>query len=173
VDRITIIGCGGSGKSHLARQVADAVGVPATHLDTLYYDEDWNPLATEDFATLQRQLVAADRWVIDGNYASTLPIRLAAADTVVFLDLPPWTCLRGVLGRQLRHGGGQHDKIGVYNRITWNFVRYIASYRRRMRPRVQRLLAEHAGHAEVVALRSRRATAKWLATTTRYATQPR
>jgi len=173
VDRIAIIGCGGSGKSHLARQLAGAVGVQATHLDTLYYDQDWNPLATEDFADLQRRLVAADRWVIDGNYASTLPIRLAAADTVVFLDLPAWTCLRGVFGRQLRHGGGQHEQIGVYNRITWGFVRYIASYRRNMRPRMQRLLAEHAGHAEVVVLRSRRAAAKWLAGTTRYATHMR
>jgi adenylate kinase family enzyme len=63
-------------------------------------------------------MVAAPRWIIDGNYASTLPIRLEAADTVIFLDLPGWACLWGILQRRLRHGGGQHQAIGVYDRIT-------------------------------------------------------
>ena len=164
VDRIAIIGCGGSGKSHLARQVGSSLGSVVTHLDTEYYDKEWNPLPPDDFAALQRQLVAGQRWVIDGNYASTLPIRLAAADTVVFLDLPARTCLRGVLARQARHGRGQHDAIGDYNRVTANFVRYIWSYRRQMRPRVHNLLAAHATQAEVVVLRSRRAAARWLET---------
>jgi hypothetical protein len=62
------------------------------YLDGLYYDRDWTPLDQERFAALQRGLVTASRCVIDGNYASTLPIRLQAADTVVFLDLPAWAC---------------------------------------------------------------------------------
>jgi hypothetical protein len=42
----------------------------------------------EQFAVLLRHPVTAPRWIIDGNYASSLPIRLQAADTVIFLDLP-------------------------------------------------------------------------------------
>lgn len=157
--RIAIIGCGGSGKSHLTRALAAELGVRPTHLDTVYYDRDWTPLPAERFAELQRELVAAPRWVIDGNYASSLPIRLNAADTVIFLDLPPASCLLGVLQRRLKHGGGQHDAIGVYDRITWGFMHYIWNYRRTMRPRVRQLIAEHAGHAQVIVLRSRRAAA--------------
>lgn len=37
--RIAIIGCGGSGKSYLARQLGAALELPVTHLDALYYDE--------------------------------------------------------------------------------------------------------------------------------------
>jgi adenylate kinase family enzyme len=163
VDRVTIIGCGGSGKSRLARTLGATLGIAPVHLDGLYYDRDWKPLDKEQFAALQRSLVAAPRWIIDGNYASSLPIRLDAADTVIFLDLPAWACLWGIIQRRLRYGGGQHDAIGVYDRITWNFIRYIAGYRRQMAPRIRRLVASHPGDARVVVLRSRRAARRYLA----------
>jgi adenylate kinase family enzyme len=162
VDRIAITGCGGSGKSHLARSLGALLGITPVHLDVLYYDADWKPLDQDAFAALQSDLVAAPRWIIDGNYASTLPIRLQAADTVIFLDLPGWTCLWGILHRRLRHGSGQHPSVGAYNRITWNFVHYIIGYRRTMAPRVHELIAEHAGHTRVVILGSRRAARRYL-----------
>ncbi len=162
MDRIAIIGCGGSGKSCLARSLGGLLGVTPVHLDGLYYDQDWKPLDKEQFAALQRDLVAAPRWIIDGNYASSLPIRLHAADTVLFLDLPAWICLRGIALRRMRYGGGQHKDIGVYDRINWGVVRYILGYRRRMAPRIRKLIADHGGNAEVIVLRSRRATRGYL-----------
>ena len=164
MDRIAVMGCGGSGKSHLARSLGATLGITPVHLDGLYYDADWKPLDKDKFADLQRDLVTAPRWIIDGNYASTLPIRLQAADTVIFLDLPGWACLLGILQRQVRHGGGQHQANGEYNRITWNFARYIIGYRKTMAPRVRSLIAEHASGAQVVILRSRRAASRYLAT---------
>jgi adenylate kinase family enzyme len=162
MDRIAIIGCGGSGKSHLARVLADRLGITAIHLDVVYYDKNWKPVDQEAFAALPRGLVAAPRWIIDGNYASTLPIRLEAADTVIFLDLPGWACLWGIAQRRLRHGGGQHQAIGVYDRITWDFIRYILGYRKKMAPRVRALIASHAGRAQVTVLRSRTAVHRYL-----------
>ena len=163
MDRIVIIGCGGSGKSHLSRSLGILLGITPVHLDGLYYDQDWKPLDKEQFAALQHSLVTAPRWIIDGNYASSLPIRLQAADTVIFLDLPGWTCLWGIVQRRLRHRGGQHQDIGVYDRITWDFVRYIHGYRRQMAPRVRRLIADHAVNAQVIVLRRRRAARDYLA----------
>lgn len=170
MDRIAIIGCGGSGKSHLARELGASLGITPVHLDTVYYDKNWNPLSKDEFTALQRDLVSASRWVIDGNYASTLPIRLAAADTVVFLDLPARTCLWGIAQRRLRYGGGQHQAVGVYDRITWGFIRYILGYRRSMAPRVHALIAVHTAEAEVIVLRSRRAARRYLTSVT--AAQP-
>ena len=139
------------------------LGITPVHLDAFYYDKDWKPLDQETFASLQRDLVAAPRWIIDGNYASTLPVRLEAADTVIFLDLPGWACLRGIIQRRLRHRGGQHQAIGVYDRITWDFIRYILGYRKKMAPRVRALITSHAGHAQVTVLRSRAAARRYLA----------
>src|SRR3954452_18864955 len=161
MDRIAVIGCGGSGKTVLARRLATALGLTATSLDELYYDEAWNPTPPDRFAALQRGLVAADRWIVEGNYASTLPIRLARADTVIFLDLPASTCLWGIAQRRWRYRGGQHTD-GVYDRITWSFVKYILGYRRSMRPRVDALLAELGQHARYIRLTSRRQANRFL-----------
>ncbi len=156
MDRIAIIGCGGSGKSTVARHLAAVLDAPVTHLDTIYYDEQWNPLPQNEFAAKQEKIVSSERWIIEGNYASTLPIRLRAADTVLFLDLPAASCLWGIAQRRWRYRGGQHAQVGVYDRITWSFVRYIAGYRRSMRPRVHQLLAEHAAHTQLITVTSRR-----------------
>lgn len=162
MDRIVVVGCGGSGKSVVARQLARLLDLPVTHLDGVYYDADWNTLTQDEFAARQRDLVARPRWVIDGNYVSTLPVRLAAADTVVFLDLPPVACLWGIAQRRWRHGGGQHPDVGVYDRVNWSFVRYVLGYRRTMRPRIRSLVAEHAPQARFVTLTSRRRVARFL-----------
>ncbi|WP_123815529.1 topology modulation protein [Myceligenerans xiligouense] len=163
MQRIAIIGCGGSGKTYLANQLAGVLDLPLTHLDSVYYDTDWNPLPREEFAEVQRTLVARPRWLVEGNYTETLLIRLAAADTVIFLDLDAVTCLTGVFRRRLRYRGGQHAEDGVYDRISWSFVRYIWGYRRTMRPRVHRLLAEHGSHAELITVTSRRQAAALVA----------
>lgn len=78
----------------------------------------------DEFATRQRELVAGPRWLIEGNYAATLPIRLERADTVVFLDLPAATCLLGIVQRHCRYRGGWHAKQGVYDRIPFDFIRF-------------------------------------------------
>ena len=167
--RIAVVGCGGSGKSRLARELGVRLGIRPVHLDALYYGADWTPLPPESFAARQRELVAAPRWIIDGNYAATLPIRLEAADTVLFLDLPARTCLWGIAQRRLRHGGGQHDTLGVYDRINWSFVGYVVGYRRHMAPRVRQLIHVHGGAAQIVVLRSRRAVRRYLAQAARSA----
>lgn len=156
MNRVAVLGCGGSGKTHLASRLGALLDLSVTHLDALYYDADWNPLPHDEFAALQRKLVTQPRWLIEGNYAATLPIRLAAADTVIFLDLPAITCLAGIAQRRWRYRGGQHTHDGVYDRVTVAFPRYVCSYRGTMRPRVQALLSDHADEARVITLTSPR-----------------
>ena len=41
MERILIIGCSGSGKSRLARQLGQKLGLPVVHLDQLWWKENW------------------------------------------------------------------------------------------------------------------------------------
>jgi len=161
--RIAVIGCGGSGKSTIARQLGALLDLPITHLDAIFYDHDWNPLPQNEFAARQHKLVSRERWLIEGNYASTLHIRLAAADTVIFLDLPAITCLWGIAQRRCRYRGGQHHQDGVFDRIGWSFVKYIAGYRTAMKPKMLTLIAKHGPRARLIVLRSRKHANRFLA----------
>ncbi|MFD7813693.1 topology modulation protein [Streptomyces sp. NPDC059785] len=160
--KVAVVGCGGSGKSHVARELGRVLGAPVTHLDAAFYDDEWNALPMDKFTDLQRELVARPRWVIDGNYNSTLQVRLEACDTVVLMDVSTVAALYGVISRQIRHGAG-HQGNGVHNRIHWGVIKYVVTYRRRMRPRVMAKIEEFAvGRADVVLLANRRRTRRWL-----------
>ena len=50
---------GGSGKSYVARELGRLLGLPVTHMDAVYFDDQWNSLPMERFEAAQRELVAA------------------------------------------------------------------------------------------------------------------
>lgn len=163
--RIAIVGNGGAGKTVLANKLGRLLGIAVTHLDALRYAEDWTPVPEQVFVARQRQAMAADRWIIDGNALASLAGRAAAADTVIVVDPPPLVCLWGVLRRRLRYRGGRHPD-GVHDHITSEFLRYVRRYRRDHLPRVLARIAEHACGAEVVHLTSRRQVDQYLAVLT-------
>lgn len=160
--RIVVIGCAGSGKSFVARHLGATLRLPVIHLDDIYFDAAWNPLPSDEFGAEQARVVRAAEWIIDGNYISTMPIRLAAADTIIVMDVSTIAALHGVVQRWWKHGSGQHGD-GVHVRISVDLLRYVVSFRRRMRPRVLAAIAAHTDHAEVCVLRNRRAARHMLA----------
>jgi hypothetical protein len=92
--------------------------------------------------------------VIDGNYVSTLPIRLAAADTVIYLDLSPVPCPWGILRRRLRTAADSTPPCLRPHQSRLCPVRL--RYRRDKGPRVRSLVAKHAPNAQFFAPATRR-----------------
>jgi len=88
MQRILVIGSGGAGKTTLALRVGERLRLPVIHLDAYYWRADWEATPKPEWEAQVATLIGRDAWVMDGNYSGTLDLRVAAADTIVFIDLP-------------------------------------------------------------------------------------
>lgn len=63
--------------------------------------------------------MSRDKWIIDGNYMYTLPMRLNRCDTVFFFDLPLDLCLAGA---EERLGKRCEDMSWIDNEMPRNHI---------------------------------------------------
>ena len=123
--RIIVIGCPGSGKSTFSMALRDKLGIPLYHLDMMYWNADKTKVERAVFLERLSAALAEDEWIIDGNYASTMELRLVACDTVFFLDYPSAVCLDGL--RQ-RRGKARSDIPWVETEEDAEFVGFVKSF---------------------------------------------
>lgn len=170
MQRISVVGTSGSGKSTFAAQLAARLRVPLIELDALNWGPSWTPADVETFRERARLATAADAWVCDGNYSAVRPIVLERSDTVVWLDLPLRTCLWRVLRRTARRARTGEDLWGSGNRESWRkqvgrdslawWV--ITTHRRRRRDYETRFADPALAHVRVHRFRSSSAAEAWL-----------
>lgn len=150
--RIMVIGSPGAGKSTFSRKLAEKTGLPLTHLDLIWHKSDRTTISREEFDDRLRALCAQEEWIIDGNYARTLEIRMAACDTVILLDYPAELCLAGALARL---GVRRDDMPWIETTLDPEFQGFIESFAKTTLPRVYALMQEHRGHTAQYVCRSR------------------
>jgi adenylate kinase family enzyme len=116
------VGNSGSGKSRLARRLAEHLDVPWVELDAIHHQPDWEPLPAQEFRERVAQLTSTGGWVVDGNYSIVRDLVWAQADTVVWFDLPRRTVMRQVVWRTIRRAALRVE-LWNGNRERWrNFV---------------------------------------------------
>lgn len=117
--RVSVVGCSGSGKSTVAAQLAAALGVPYLELDAIRHQAGWRELPDDEFVERAEVFVAADGWVVDGNYSQVRDaVVWSRADTIVWLDLPRRTVMRQIIWRSLRRAATR-EVLWNGNRESW------------------------------------------------------
>ena len=150
--RVLVIGCPGAGKSSFARALRDRSGLPLYYLDILFHRPDRTTATREEFDAALREIVARPRWIIDGNYQRTLPLRFAACDTVYYFDLPVELCLEGA---RARIGQKREDMPWVEREMDPEFTQYILDFPRDQRPAIEALAAQYRDSRRIIRFRSR------------------
>lgn len=163
MERILIIGCGGAGKSTLARQLGEKLELPVVHLDKLFWKPGWVEESSEEFDRKLAIELEKTRWIMDGNFNRTMPQRLSKCDTIIYLDFSRWACLWGVAKRIITTYGTVRPDMGegCPERLDLNFLRWVWNYNRDKRQRNYCLLNE-ATHAEKIVLKNHRMVNQFL-----------
>lgn len=167
--RIAIIGSSGSGKSTLARQLGATLEIPVIHLDRHFWHPGWVGTPLDEWKQMVKEMTQRQQWIIDGNYRETLDIRLEAADTVVFLDLPRWLCTWRAIKRRIEYMNrtrpdmAEGCKEPLFDPHLLHFMRRIWDYPNRAWPQVTQELQQVAHHKRVIWLESTRDVNTFLA----------
>lgn len=156
--KIIVIGCPGSGKSTFSKRLHNLTGIPLFHLDLLYWKPDRSPIDKNLFLKQLSEIIQTDEWIIDGNYISTMELRLQSCDTVVFLDYDSDICLDGV---RSRIGKIRSDIPWVENEEDTEFIESVKNYNLKLRPGVMALLDKYR-HKNIYIFKTRNETDMFL-----------
>ena len=142
MNRVLVIGCPGSGKSMFSRALHRITGLPLFHLDMMYWNADRTTVDPSVFHDRLKSVLQNEEWIIDGNYASTMELRMQACDTIVFLDYPQEVCLNGI---RERRGKVRPDMpwMEPENEEDEEFIAFVQSFRMQNRPKIMQLLARY------------------------------
>lgn len=158
MSRVAVFGNAGGGKSTLARRLAELTGLPLHVIDMMQFRPGGAPVPHDEYLAAHAALLGQDRWIIDGfgSVASAWE-RFAAADTLVYVDLPLLTHYRWVTRRFVKglvaNPEGWPERSPLWA-STLSGYRVVGSCHRTLTPRYRTLVAESAHAKRVHHLRS-------------------
>ena len=162
--KVAVIGSSGGGKSQLARAMGEILGLEIIHLDKEYWLPGWTEPPKDEWQAKVRELVEREAWIMDGNFGGTMETRIAAADTVVFLDLPRTVCCWRIIKRWLTyHRDTRPDMAdGCDEKFDLKFLKWVWGFPKRSRPRVLERLAAAGHKTRVIHLKTQQQVAAFL-----------
>jgi adenylate kinase family enzyme len=171
MNRISVVGTSGSGKTTFAGKLSQILRVPHVELDALNWESDWRTAPPDVFRSRVRDAINADRWVVDGNYSKIArDLVWERADTVVWLNYSFLVTLyravsrtfrRVVTGEECCNGNRESLRI-AFSRdsiILW----VLQTYHRRRAEYPSLLAAMEQRGAQIIRLHSPSEADRWLA----------
>jgi len=166
--RVLVAGVSGTGKTTLARRIADVLGIPHTEIDALFHGANWTP--RDEFEQDVQELALSDAWVTEWQYREARPLLAARADLLVWLDLPfasvtlPRVIMRTIrrrMSKEVLWNGNREAPLHTFFTDREHIVRWAWSTRNKLKTLVPGA-ASNLPQLTVVRLRSQREVGSWV-----------
>jgi len=166
--RVAIFGNAGGGKSTLARRLAAVTGLPLYPIDLIQFKAGGGRIPHEEYLRAHGDLILRDGWIIDGfGCVASAWMRFAAADTLIYLDLPLSTHYWWVTKRLIKSAfvapEGWPDNSPMWQ-STLDGWRVVGRCERHLAPKYRQLVAAASPSQRVHHLRSARQISRFLGT---------
>jgi adenylate kinase family enzyme len=156
--KVAVFGNAGGGKSTFARRLAKLTGLPLYVIDMMQFKAGGGKVPHGEFLRTHADVLRRDEWIIDGfGDVTTAWDRFAAADTLIYIDLPLSTHYWWVTKRFIK-GFVTSPEGWPENSPLWSST--LSSYRviplchNRLTPKYRQLIADAALSKRVHHLRS-------------------
>jgi adenylate kinase family enzyme len=161
--RIVVVGTSGAGKTTLARRIAELLELPHIELDAINWQSGWRDLTRHDPADFVRRVneaIAAEAWVLDGNYDPVRDMVWPRATHLVWLDYERPVIMARVISRTLFRLV-LRTELWAGNRDRWRHLRRPShpirwawsTWKRRRRETAEWLARKECAHLVVLRLR--------------------
>ncbi len=170
--RMVVIGVTSSGKSTLAKRLADKLSLDFIELDALYWEPNWKEAESEIFRARVEAATQSECWALAGNYKEVRNIVWPRAEAVIWLDYPFWTIFWQLTRRTFTRWWARELLWGTNRENLWMHFKLwsdeslfhwlLITYKRRKREYpIQFGLPQHA-HLKILRFTSPKETDEWI-----------
>ncbi len=155
MNKITVIGCPGSGKSTLTFKLEKLLGFNTLHLDKIYHIDNDKHISREELVEKVNKFANANpQWIIDGNYISTVEQRIKLADTVILLDIDTETCINNAISRSKKEKTADMADGFDNSKLNNDFLSFITKFKEDSLPKILELFEKYKAEKNIIILKS-------------------
>jgi adenylate kinase family enzyme len=167
-----VVGTTSSGKSTLAKALAEKISAACIDLDYLHWEPNWTEAPDDIFRERVAQAIKSESWVVAGNYQSVRDLIWPQAQVIIWLDYPFHIVFWRLLTRTIRRAVTKEKLFSDNVENFWMHLKLwseeslfhwlFKTYWRRKRETPILLSQPEHKHLELIHFRHPKETDEWL-----------
>lgn len=161
INKISIIGGPGTGKSTLSNNLGKSLNLPVYHIDGIHHLENWQIRDKQERDKIILDTIKTSKWVMDGTYHSTLEMRVKNSDLIIFLEFSMFARLKGILSRYFKNKNKEKPEIpGCKERMTLEFLKFAITWNKTKGIIITNVLEKYK-NKNILVFKNRKNLNKW------------
>lgn len=162
--KILILGCSGSGKSTLTNALGKNFKLPVLHLDRVWHTTAYDEEGRQRLKQTQIDFINENKsFIIDGNYASTLDLRIPYANLIIWFQIPRRIRVYRVLKRTIKGKLGLENRSDIadefkerFNREYLEFLKFVWNCKKTQFPKMEAAFAKRSADCKLVIIKNKK-----------------